>query len=146
MLTEDAADPRVAELCARRFPFVRVLMNAPKLGQMASIDRIYGEIATPFVLHLEDDWRFDAAPDLAAAIALLKAAADVSAVCLRAFAEVKPRFREKADIVEAAGARFAVMRADADETWFGYTFNPSIVRRSFWEAQGGFARFGGEVA
>lgn len=140
VLTEDAADRRVAELCARRFPFVRVLMNEPKLGHMASVDRLYGEIRTPYVLHLEDDWQFDAPVDAQAAIAFLEARPDVSAVVLRAFDELPAERRALADTVEMNGVRFAVMRHDAHPRWFGYTFNPMIGRLAFWRAHGPFAR------
>lgn len=140
VLTEDAADRRVAELCARRFPFVRVLMNEPKLGHMASVDRLYGEITTPYVMHLEDDWRFDAAVDAAVAIAFLESRPDVSVVVLRAFDELPPERRALADVVEHQGARFAVMRQGAHPRWFGYSFNPMIGKLSFWREHGPFAK------
>ena len=139
VLTEDAADRRVAELCARRFPFVRVLLNEPKLGHMASIDRLYGEIQTPYVLHLEDDWQFNAPVDAAAAIAFLEAHPEVSGVVLRAFDEYAPSKRAGAEVVQMNGTRFAVIRREAHPDWGGYSFNPTIVRHAFWRRFGPFA-------
>jgi hypothetical protein len=139
LLTEDAADERVAALCARRFPFVEVTLNRPKRGHLGSVDFLYGAVRTPFVLHLEDDWRFDAPVDAKAALSFLEAEPGIAAVCLRAFDELKPRHREAARIAVHGGQRFAIMNANADPNWFGYTFNPCLARRSVWAEHGPFA-------
>jgi glycosyltransferase involved in cell wall biosynthesis len=41
---------------AKEKEFVTIIVNKKHLGQFASIDRIYQEIKTKFVLHLEDDF------------------------------------------------------------------------------------------
>jgi hypothetical protein len=141
LITEDAADETVAALCVRRFPFAEVRLNRPKRGHLASVDCLYGAAHTDVVLHLEDDWRFDAPVDAAAALSFLDSAPQVSAVVLRAFDEVRGEARAKSDIVTHAGQRFAVMRPDAHDRWFGYTFNPCLARRTLWQTYGPFAPF-----
>ena len=37
--------------------YVTVIVNKKHLGQFKSIDRIYQDIKTKFVLHLEDDFQ-----------------------------------------------------------------------------------------
>lgn len=42
---------------ASKYPqFFKVILNSEKLGQIASIDKAYGEVTTKYVYHLEDDW------------------------------------------------------------------------------------------
>jgi glycosyl transferase family 2 len=58
LVIEDSGDDSVWRVAAR-FPFdIEVIVNQPSLGQIASIDRAYGTVTTPYVFHCEDDWRF----------------------------------------------------------------------------------------
>ena len=37
---------------------VKVRVNRPPVGQIAAVDKVYAEVTTPYVFHLEDDWLF----------------------------------------------------------------------------------------
>jgi hypothetical protein len=64
---------------------------------MRSIDRLFGEVETPYLFHCEDDWRFDGPVDWDALRAHDGARADVANVCVRAFDEIKPKYRPRSD-------------------------------------------------
>ena len=57
-------------------------VNAPKLGQMRSIDALDASVQTPYVAHLEDDWKFSGGVDLDKVVRFLEARPDVSVVCI----------------------------------------------------------------
>ena len=70
IIAEDSADAAFADRVRERYPQVEVRLNEPRLGQHRSIDSAYGDVATPFIFHMEDDFRFDGPVDAADAVAL----------------------------------------------------------------------------
>lgn len=137
IVVEDSGDASVADEIRRHWPEATVLLNQPRLGQMRAIDRAYGEVETPWIFHCEDDWVFDAPPVLDEAVAFMTANPKISVACVRRVSELHPRFVRRLE--PAPGSPFAPMPADAHPEWFGYSFNPSLARRSFHEAYGPFA-------
>lgn len=37
---------------------VKVRVNRPPMGQVAAVDKVYAEVTTPYIFHMEDDWLF----------------------------------------------------------------------------------------
>lgn len=140
IIAEDSADHAGARAFAARHPKVDLRINDPKLGQMRSIDRLYGEVSTPYVIHLEDDWEFTRAIDLSRIVAMLEARADIT-VALLAHREYAPRYEERARMMDEQGLRYKYFEHDAHPLWFSYSFNPSIARMALWREIGPFARF-----
>jgi hypothetical protein len=127
VIAEDSGDVAGAAQFARACPQADMRVNAPKLGQMRSIDSLYASLATPFVLHLEDDWKFERGVDLGKVVAFLKARPDVSVVCIGY--RFDERFRAHARRVAEAGLDYWVWDLDAHPSWFSYSFNPSAASR-----------------
>jgi hypothetical protein len=140
VIAEDSERPDEAAAFEARFPAAEVRVNTPKLGQLRSIDALYATLETPYVLHLEDDWRFSQAIDLDRVIAFLDAHPDVSVVCIanRIF---DPRFEKGARRRHHEGLDYLVWDLDAHPKWFSYSFNPSVARLSLWREIGPFAGF-----
>lgn len=143
ILVEDSADADFAERVRERYPFAQVLLNDPRLGQHRAIDRAYSTVRTSHVLHLEDDWEFVGPLDPQAGIGLLGARDDVAAVCFRQLQTLKLTHRLRARRFEHGGHSYADMRG-AHREWYGYTFNPSIVRLETWREYGPFAEHANE--
>lgn len=146
LIVEDSADPAFADRIRSAYPAVEVLLNDPRLGQHAAIDRVYGAVTTPFILHLEDDWVFTGPMDADDAAAVLDADPALSAVCFRYFPTLKWGHRRRSTRFSTTRAAYARMALAAHRDWHGYTFNPSLVRRAFWVEHGPFARFSNERA
>ena len=67
-----------------RFPFpIQVIVNRPSLGQIASIDKAYATVTTPYIFHCEDDWRFFRSGFIESSLALLQLDRSISVVCSR---------------------------------------------------------------
>lgn len=144
IIIEDSADPAMAEKIRARFPDYDLIFNEPNLGQMRSIDRAYGEVRTPYVFHCEDDWRFESGPFLETCRAVLDAHPDTAVACVRKPVELAPRYRERLQPLEAGRSDVLRMPADAHPEWFGYSFNPSLVRLETFTRYGPFAGHGSE--
>ena len=143
LVAEDSGDADFAGRIATTFPMIEVLLNDPRLGQHRSIDRAYGMVETPFILHLEDDWRCDGPMHVEQAAALLGERSELSGVCFRRFRELKLTHRMFARRFTHDGIDYADMRS-AHRDWYGYSFNPSLVRRESWGAHGPLAKYANE--
>lgn len=140
IISEDSADEAAIAKVRADYPQARVLAGTTRLGLMASIDRIYSAADTPFIFHLEDDWQFDGPVNWYAATGFLVARDDVANVSVRAFDEIKERFRVLSKPATFADTPFAVMRANAHPEFFGWSSNPGLIRRSLYEQYAPFSR------
>lgn len=139
VVAEDSLRSAEINAFADSCPAADVRANSEKLGQMRSIDALYATVRTPYVLHLEDDWRFTGGVDLNAVIDFMEHRPDISVVCIGY--RFDNRFAHKVTTVTHAGVDFLVWDLDAHPKWFSYSFNPSVGRLSFWRQVGPFAKF-----
>jgi Glycosyl transferase family 2 len=142
VISEDSDSALEAARFAKDFPLADIRVNAEKLGQMRSIDALYATVRTPYVLHLEDDWRFTSGVDLGGVIDFMETRPDVSTVCVGY--RFDKRFAHKVSKTTHAGIEFLLWDVDTHPKWFSYSFNPSVGRVAFWRQFGPFAKFGTE--
>ena len=140
IVSEDSGDPRMRDWLAEKCPEAEIMFGSVKTGMMASIDRLYGAVRTPFIFHLEDDWLFDGPVDFAAAKSALSADPAISSVCVRRFDELKSKHRALTSRVALEGVELRVFAPGAHPQWYGYTSNPGTLRRAFWERYRPMAR------
>jgi hypothetical protein len=133
LISEDSGDAEMIAWLRRTYPDATILSGPERLGMMGSVDRLYAAVETPFIFHLEDDWETGAPVDFAAAKRVLESRPQVSVVCMRAFSELKPRHRASARGFTEAGCEFRLMQPDVHPEWYGYTANPGLLRKAFWE-------------
>lgn len=143
LVAEDSSDHHGARACAARHANVELLINDPKLGQMRSIDRLYAQVATPYVIHLEDDWEFTRAVDPARILAFLEANEDI-ACALLAPRDYASQYEAGVSRRSGDGLSYKTFALDTHPAWFSYSFNPSIARRGLWREIGPFTKFGTE--
>src|SRR5262249_12712473 len=118
-----------------------LLLNHTRLGHHRSVDRMYRLVKTPYIFHCEDDWQFDPKPVVSDCLKGLLFIREASVICVRAAAEyVGKEQLNGAEPVEIEGLRF-LRRSPALLVWNGFTFNPSLLRRSLWEKHGPYERF-----
>jgi hypothetical protein len=140
IISEDSNDVAVIAKVRADYPRADVMTGTGRTGLMASIDRIYSAATTPFIFHLEDDWQFDGPVNWSAATGLLTTRDDVANVSVRAFDEIRERYRVHSDPVNFANQPFAVMHAAAHPEFFGWSSNPGLIRRSLYEQYAPFNR------
>ena len=143
IIVEDSADEAMAAKIRARFPDHELIFNQPNIGQMRAIDRAYERVETPYVFHCEDDWKFERGPFLATCREVLEAHPDIAVACVRQVMELAPRYRERLQPLDGRGDVLR-MPADAHPEWFGYSFNPSLVRLESYRRYGPYAAHGSE--
>jgi hypothetical protein len=145
LLIEDSGDESVRKVAAR-FPFhIEVIVSRPSLGQIASIDKAYATVTTPYVFHCEDDWRFFRAGFVEESLSLLKHDPSISVVCCRRLAQ-NIFSQQVCDLPVNTIGGVDHRKADPwlDRVWHGYTFNPGLRRMSDYRMLGSFKRWGDE--
>jgi hypothetical protein len=140
LISEDSDDAAAAAAFVARIPqIIEMRVNANRLGQLRSIDGLYASVETPYVVHLEDDWKFTSGVDLDNVVSFLEERPDISVVCIGY--RFDARFARSARRITHEGTDYWVWDLDAHPKWFSYSFNPSIARIAFWRMVGPYARF-----
>ena len=140
IISEDSTDAAVIAAVGEAYPDAKVLSGPDRLGIMGSIDRLYSQVRTSYIFHLEDDWAFAGSVDWAAAIAMLEDRPDVANVCVRDITEIKEKYRIRSDSVSLGGSRFLVMRTDSHPEFFAWSPNPGLVSLATYRRFAPFAR------
>ena len=140
LLSEDSGDAAVIQAIAERYPDIRILSGPERLGLMGSVDRLYAEVETPYIFHLEDDWEFDGPVAWDAAIKALEECGDIANVCVRDFSEIRSKFRSRSRSRSIAGQEFRVMDASAHPEFFGWSTNPGLIRTDLYQRYAPFGR------
>jgi hypothetical protein len=140
LISEDCADAAVIAEVTATYPSMTILSGPERLGHMRSIDRLFSQVKTRYLFHLEDDWLFDGPVNWKAAIAMLDSRADVANVSVRAFSEIKEKYRRRSDELTLGGGSFQLMHWDAHPEFFGWSNNPGLMRTALYEAYAPFGR------
>lgn len=144
IVIEDSATPGAEEVvCALPSP-IELIVNERQLGQIASIDRAYARVATPFVFHCEDDWEFFRTGIVSESFAVLSAHDDVAMVGLRARDQLNRRLRDMPER-ETAGVPYFLHDPSLHPEYFSYSFNPGLRRLRDYQRLAPFAPIGGEA-
>ena len=145
IVVEDSGDEAFAARIRERYPALEVVLNNPRVGQHRSIDKAYGMVTTPWIVHLEDDWHFTGPLALDAARKVLDADPTVIAVVFSEFQRLKLRHRIWGTSYVHDGRRYGDLRR-AHREWYGFSFYPTLLRRRVWEEHGPYAKFQNERA
>ncbi|MGD9785785.1 MAG: hypothetical protein AB7E80_05965 [Hyphomicrobiaceae bacterium] len=140
IISEDSGDAAIIDEVRRSYPAAKILTSTGKTGVMASIDRLYAHVETPFIFHLEDDWGFDGPVQWEAAKHVLTHRPDVANICVRAFDEVRTKYRQRSEEFEHDGVVFRRMLPDAHPEFFGWTPNPGLITKAMYLRYAPFAR------
>ncbi len=123
-------------------PDGELIVPPHQLGHHRAVDLMYEKVRTPFIFHCEDDWLFDAQPDIGSAIMLLKERQDISSVCFRKTEDFQLDASEAARIPAVTVDGITYQRLDVlHGQWHGYTFNPHLTSIEYLRLIGGFSRF-----
>jgi len=111
-----------------------------KIGQIASIDRMYALVGTPYIFHMEEDWFWYKSGFIEESLSIMEKRSDILQVWLRGHGDtnghpiiIQPD--EPFDIVEHGKGR-----------WHGFSLNPGLKRLSDYKLiDDGYASVGHEV-
>lgn len=129
IVIEDSSNSEIKQIitnCLGDIPFL-FLKNSHTLGQIASIDRAYSHVTTPFIFHCEDDWIFPSSLFLDESRQILNARCDIHSVMLRDWSEA-PSNQNQTKSVQIAGIACRVSDPKAHRRWGSLSFNPGLRR------------------
>ncbi len=143
LIVEDSADETIHKVIAK-FPYnIELIINRPKLGQLASIDLAYSTVVTPYIFHCEDDWEFTRSGFIQESMCLLEAFEDVIMVALRSPEDAPPEALEQ-PVENCHGISFRRMSSASHPEWFGMSFNPGLRRLKDYRRVGSYVAIGEE--
>ena len=147
VLVEDSGDQRVRDVLASFDVEFELLLNDPPRGQMASIDRAYAGVRTPYIFHCEDDWRFFRGKFVEESLQLLEEIASISTVkCRRAGQNaLHDMITYSAGVSRLRGIEYRQPAVNVHPVWGGYSLNPGLRRLADCRTLGSFAACGHEA-
>jgi Galactosyltransferase len=112
------------------------LTNDQRRGQVHSLDRLYREVKTPYVMHLEDDFEFTGGDFIRKSFAILEKYPRIALMALRTdwhhpIADGDPEYND-----------FKIAMPYWRAVWGGYTWNPGIRRLADVKKFGPVAKYG----
>jgi len=146
LVIEDSGDAAVRGVLDSIAPGIDLLVNAPRLGQMRSIDRAYATVTTPYIFHCEDDWRFFRPGFVEESLTLLERMPAISAVNYRRTGQNPAHDRLVAASAPRSegGVAFSQPPPDAPGPWGGCSLNPGLRRLADYRRLGSFESCGSE--
>ncbi len=144
IIAEDSSDEHVRGVIPTHWQSkTQVLVNNPKLGQLASIDLAYSRVTTPYIFHCEDDWEFYRPGFIEASRCILEEMPNVLQVWLRSYThDVRVSYP-----FHSLGERFIIQGhacsrlLSSNGAWQGFSFNPGLRRKRDYLLFAPFARF-----
>ena len=109
-----------------------------RLGQIRAIDLAYGRVETPYIFHMEDDFRFLRPGYVEKSIAIL----ECEPLCLQVWAKrhSSPDGHGPADGLRTSqGVSWRPVAKDFKAVWHGFSFNPNLRRLRDYRLVGSYA-------
>jgi Glycosyl transferase family 2 len=147
LLIEDSGNQNIHSVIEKFRVPIEVIVNDPPLGQIAAIDRACRSIATPYIFHCEDDWRFYRSGFVEESLELLQSDPAITAVICRRPGQnrLTDLIFEKCPVQETNLIRYRKPNPWLHPLALGYSFNPGLRRLSDYQQLGSFAKWGHEV-
>jgi len=133
ILIDDSDSKRVSAFMAQQYPEFEFISNKKRLGQIASIDRVYSMVDTEWIFHCEDDWEFFRKGFIEDSMAILTEYPNLINVWIRDLNDTNGHPYEKAVLQTKCGVQFHLLETSYKKWWHGFTFNPTLKRLSDWK-------------
>lgn len=130
IIVEDSCKLDVINEIKRLYPFVNLIVNEKNIGQVASIDKGYSFVKTPYIFHLEDDWEFYRDHFIEKSLAILEYDKKIMQVWLRELYDTNTHPVES-EICYLKDIIYRYLQTNAlGGNWHGFTWNPGLRRLS----------------
>lgn len=117
-----------------------IILNDRNIGQPKSVDKAYAQVSTNYIFHCEDDWLFDDS----FSVKVLENCVDILEHDDRGlqvtFRKDSPHPLEQEIFRAPSNTEYQVSLPGWRGEWFGFTYNPSVVRKSSYD---GFGKYSG---
>lgn len=138
----DFGDEETNQVFKEMCPKGELISLGYHLGHHKAIDLMYSKVKTPYIFHSEDDWVFDKLPDFENLFHLLNQNHEIISVCFRRIDDFPFKNDELAKIVyNDLNAIEVANLTNLHEQWYGYTFNPHLIKLESYRNLSPFSQF-----
>lgn len=130
IIIEDSGDLAMKEWLLKSCSNYTLIINEKNIGAYESIDLVYADVCTPYVLHIEDDWEFTEGGFIEPAIKVLEHDKSIMQVTL----EHNPLMSTLPEILNTGGVNYQIVGEDINGWWHGFTCHPSVRSMAGYEA------------
>lgn len=139
-IIDDSAVIGCNDILKEKFPSISFWYNETNIGQVASIDKMYGYVTTPYIFHMEEDWEFYKEGFIEACLDVIDLDEKIICVWTRAPNDTPHPSLDPTYDINGKGVRRLTWGFDGH--WHGFTFNPSLKKIKDWN---GYAKIGREL-
>jgi GT2 family glycosyltransferase len=127
IIIEDSGNKAMHREVKSLYPDYTLILNKENIGLIASIDKAYSYVKTPFVMHCEDDWESYRSGFIEKSLKILLSNPKIMLVWLRALNDVNGHpIEDKTFMIEDTSYR--LMATHVEGKWHGFGFNPGLRR------------------
>lgn len=105
---------------------IKLWYNKVKLGQVRSIDLVYQSVKTPYIFHMEEDWKFLRSEFIEKSKTLLEYDEKIITVWLRSPNDKTLKHPYSSNTFHYNDIEYR--KCESSGIWKGFTFNPSLKR------------------
>jgi SAM-dependent methyltransferase len=133
IIVEDSGNKAVHKAVKTLYPDYTIICNPKNIGLVASIDKGYAEVKTPFIFHCEEDWEFTRSGFIEKSLEILLICPEIMQVWIRALNDTNGHpFSE--ETYRAGNTDFRLVAVNVGGgAWHGFTWNPGLRRLSDYE-------------
>lgn len=127
IVLDDSGEVGCNDHLCEEFPSVMFLHNEERVGQIETIDRLYQQIESRFVFHLEEDWEFYRGGFIYDSINMLDSYPIVQQVWIRSDEDTNGHPIDIESTTVCGNQLFARVKTNHNG-WHGFSFNPGLRR------------------
>lgn len=129
IIIEDSGYNFINDFLIDSYPNLNIvtLYNLPKKGQHASIDKAYSFVETEYIFHCEEDWEFYRSGFIEYSLKVLQSNDKIFQCWLREDNDTNHHPIEE-KIYHFDDISYRLMSNKYSKDWFGFTFNPTLIR------------------
>jgi hypothetical protein len=129
ILIDDSGNSGVHSEIKKLYPNFTLIFNENRIGQIKSIDKAYSYVKTPYIFHLEDDWKFYKHSFIEDSLKILQSDKQIITVWLRELNDTnKHPYHKKLHTI--TNVSYYEIVSNWNGGWSGFTFNPGLRRLS----------------
>jgi hypothetical protein len=132
-INEDSGLPlpvEIGEFIAWKWPDCEYKEFAGYKNQIAAIDRMYKEVETPYIMHLECDWEFFKTGFVLKSLSILEEKAHIMQIWLRSPNDRNGHPAIGQVLTTEDGVKYQMMKTGYRGVWNGFSFNCGLRRLS----------------
>jgi hypothetical protein len=117
---------------------IETIYNIPKIGHLASIDKVYSKVETEYIFHCEEDWIYYRSGFIEYSLEIMKNCPEITSCWLREDSD--PGHPFSSEHYESGKVKYR-LTLSKDENYHGFGLHPTLVRKSDYEKLQPYSQF-----